>query len=290
MTAARCAVHPQDASDRRNARAGYFITLKSLTRSLLLILCASFFVLAPVQSAYAAKTVILEYGNTRTSVPYKQLENFSKTGKASDKLERFLEKIPLTAKRVSTLLLDESILEDDGVELNEKEIEFLLIQVNKLVGSPLGREDTESLGIALYEAYLDNNMSFIQLARHYPKSKVRLNLKNLDTVHRDVKLFTERWNKFLALVFGPLQQELLCDCDNPTRQLTINDSRTILPIFENSVNQSSIQSQIYADNCFKQKSDRNLALDGVIEQHKAIVQSPIVIGLFSSSQSSPSIK
>ncbi|MDJ0737058.1 MAG: alpha/beta hydrolase [Nostocaceae cyanobacterium] len=198
------------------------LNLKFVARIFLLFLCVSFFVLAPVQSAYAAKTVILEYGNTRISIPYKQLENFSKTGKADDKLERFLQKIPLTAQGVSTLLLDKSILQDDGVELNDQEIEFLLIQVNKLVGSPLGREDIEPLAIALYEAYLNNNMSFIELARRYPKSTVKINLKNLNTVYRDVKLFTEQWNKFFTLVFGPLGQELICDCNNPTAQSKIN--------------------------------------------------------------------
>ncbi|MDJ0616216.1 MAG: alpha/beta hydrolase [Calothrix sp. MO_192.B10] len=251
------------------------LNLKFVARSLLLFLCASFFVLAPVQSAYAAKTVILEYGNTRTSIPYKQLENFSQTGKASDKLERFLQKIPLTAQGVSTLLLDESILEDEGVELNDKEIEFILIQVNKLVGSPLGREDIEPLAIALYEAYLNKNMSFIELAKRYPKSTVKINFKNLNTVYRDVKLFTEQWNKFLTLVFGPLRQELLCDCNNPTAQSKINDSQAILPVAENSINHSSTQLQIYPDNCSKQKPNGNLVLAPEIEQQRTIADTGV---------------
>ena len=53
-----------------------------------------------------------------------------------------------------------------------KRLNFFLLQVNKLVGDPLGREDkglSGPLARALYEAYLDNDMSFIELARRYPE-------------------------------------------------------------------------------------------------------------------------
>lgn len=267
-----------------NFIATYFIAtlsdkcpnLKFFTRILSLSLCICFFVLAPVQSAYAAKTVILEYDTNRTLIPYKQLENFSKTGKTSDRLEKFFQNIPLTAKEVSTLL-DDSI-PDTGVKLNEKEIEFLLIQVNKLVGEPLGREDTGlsgPLARALYEAYLDNDMSFIELARRYPERKVRVNLKNLNIVHRDVKLFMERLDKFLT-AFGPLRQELICNCDNPSTRPEIKDSQALQPVSDNfisknnKIHQNNKQLQIYPDSCSKQKSGSNLILASAIDQHQII--------------------
>ena len=104
--------------------------LKFFTRVLSLSLCVSFFVLAPVESAYAAKSVILEYDTKRTVIPYRQLEKFSKTGKTSQQLESFFQNIPLTEKEVSTLLAGS--IPDTGVKLNQQEIEFLLLQVNKL--------------------------------------------------------------------------------------------------------------------------------------------------------------
>lgn len=210
-----------------------YLNLKFVARNLLVVILVSFFVFAPVPSAYAARTVILEYESTRTSISYKQLENFAKTGTTSDELKKFFQKIPLTPKEVSTLLYES--IPDTGVKLNEKETEFLLIQLNKLVGSQFGREDTKSLAKALSEAYLDRDMSIIELARRYPKSTVKLNLKNLDTVERDVKLFVERWDKFLRL-FGPLREELLCNCDNIT-----------------PLNRSPRQLEILPDNC----SDEN---------------------------------
>ncbi len=248
--------------------------LKFFTRILSLSLCVSFFVLAPVQSAYAAKSIILEYDTKRTVIPYRQLETFSKTGKTSQKLESFFQNIPLTGKEVSTLLAGS--IPDTGVKLNQQEIEFLLLQVNKLVGDPLGREDqglSGPLARALYEAYLDNDMSFIELARRYPERQVRVNLKNLNIVHRDVKLFMERLDRFLT-AFGPLRQELICNCGNLTTQSEIKDSQVLQPVSENFsenfVHQNNKQLQIYSDSCSKQKSKNNLILASTINQHQII--------------------
>lgn len=244
--------------------------LKFFTRVLSLSLCVSFLVLAPVQSAYAAKSVILEYDTKRTVIPYRQLETFSKTGKTSQQLERFFQNIPLTGKEVSTLLAVS--IPDTGVKLNQQEIEFLLLQVNKLVGDPLGREDkglSGPLAKALYEAYLDNDMSFIELARRYSERQVRVNLKNLNIVHRDVKLFMERLDRFLT-AFGPLRQELICNCDNPTTRSQIKDSQALRPVSEKLVNQNNKQLQRYPDSCSKQNSKNNLILASAIDQHQII--------------------
>ncbi len=80
-----------------------------------------------MQSAYAAKNVIVEYENNRITIPFKQLQKFAKTGTAKGKLKDFLDSIPLDTKS-APVLLNGAIPETD-VDLNQKEIEFLLIQI-----------------------------------------------------------------------------------------------------------------------------------------------------------------
>lgn len=245
-----------------------WLKFKFPTRTLLIYLCAILLIFAFMQPAYAAKNVIVEYENNRITVPFKQLQKFAKTGTADIKLNNFLDTIPLDVKEAPTLL--NGAIPQTGLELNEREIEFLLIQTNKLVGSPLGQETKGlkgPLAQALNKAFLNNNMSFIELARLYPEKTVKVDLKNLNTVHRDVTLIMTRLDKF-AKVFGPLRAELICGCEIPIAESKINNLPTVLPVAENSFSKNGKTKIILQSS--QQQLETPLPIVSAIEQKSAI--------------------
>ena len=247
-----------------------WLKLKFIAEKLLIYLCVSFLAFAPMQSAYAAKNVIVEYESNRITVPFKQLQKFAKTGTANGKLKDFLDTIPLDTESAPALL--NGAIPQTGLELNQREIEFLLIQVNKLVGSPLGEEvkgvtEKEPLAVALRDAFLNNNLSFIEIARLYPEKTVKMNLKKLNTVHRDATFIMERLDKFLK-AFGPLQAELVCGCSLPVNDSKISDFPTVKPVAENPLNKNSKIKTSKLDS--QQNPETPLLIASAIKQKPAI--------------------
>lgn len=243
-----------------------WLKIKFIAKKILIYLCVIFLAFAPMQSVYAAKNVIVEYENNRITVPFKQLQKFAKTGTANGKLKNFLDTIPLDKKSAPALL--NGAIPQTGVDLNEKEIEFLLIQINKLVGSPLGEEvkgvtEKEPLAIALRNAFLNNNMSFIEIARLYPEKTVKMNLKKLNTVHRDATFIMERLDKFLK-AFAPLQAELVCGCSITNNDSQISDLPNSKIIAEKSLNKNSKNknSNLYS----QQKPENPLLIASAMKQ------------------------
>ena len=247
-----------------------WLKLKFIAEKLLIYLCVSFLAFAPMQSAYAAKNVIVEYESNRITVPFKQLQKFAKTGTANGKLKDFLDTIPLDTESAPALL--NGAIPQTGLELNQREIEFLLIQVNKLVGSPLGEEvkgvtEKEPLAVALRDASLNNNLSFIEIARLYPEKTVKMNLKKLNTVHRDATFIMERLDKFLT-AFGPLQAELICGCSITNNDSQISDFPNSKIIAEKPLNKSIKIKASKLDS--QQKPETSLLIASAIKQQPAI--------------------
>ncbi|MDJ0707872.1 MAG: alpha/beta hydrolase [Leptolyngbyaceae cyanobacterium MO_188.B28] len=168
-------------------------------------------------SASAAKTVILRYQDIRSSVPLVDVEDFVTDGETSETLQAFLHQTPLSSDMLTTLLTDE--IPDTGIPLGSTDIEFLLFQLNKLVGDPLNREHLEPLGEALYYAFLDGSMSVLELVRLYPASEVRLELHLLSRVHRDIDLFVQRITPLFNF-FEELLPDLVCECETGAESVT----------------------------------------------------------------------
>lgn len=161
-------------------------------------------------AAKAADTVNIQYLDLRARLPVSDLETFATDGTASPALSEFLEQTPIPLDALS-VLLDASV-PDTGIPLGRSDIEFLLFQLNKIVGNPSARSDLRPLAEALRSAYLDRNMSMLELIKRYPANEVRLDIRELGIVYRDVNLFVERLTPIFNF-FSELLPDLVCECD-----------------------------------------------------------------------------
>ena len=182
-------------------------TTKCLAQSCFLAVAQ---VMAIATSASAAETVILRYRSLQVTVPMSDVEEFAEEGITSDALQTFLDQTPLSPELMNTLLGDS--IPDTGIPLGPTDIQFLLFQLNKIVGDPLNREDLDPLDRALRSAYLDQNISVLELAKHYPESEVRLDLGRLERVHTDVSLFVQRITPLFNF-FDELLPDMVCECE-----------------------------------------------------------------------------
>ena len=199
-----CGVRGQPASKRLNPK---WLSLRRVVQSCIFGIAPIFCFMA---SASAAETVHLSYQNIRASVPLADVENFAAEGETSEALQAFLDQTPLSPVLMGTLL--DAAIPDTGIPLGPDDIQFLLFQLNKVVGNPSNRGDLEPLAQALYSAYLDGNMSVLELVKRYPASEVRLDLRRLERVERDVSLFVERITPLFNF-FEELLPDLVCECE-----------------------------------------------------------------------------
>ena len=178
----------------------------ALSLSLILSLCGF------VSSASAADIVNLRYLDTRSSVPLEAIETLAEGGETSEALQTFLNQTPLDVEDLATLL--DASIPDTGIPLGPTDIQFLLFQLNKVVGDP-SSSDFEPLGLALRSAYLDGDMSVLELLRRYPESEVRLDLRRLSIVQRDADLFVRRLSTLFTF-FEEVLPDLVCECETDT--------------------------------------------------------------------------
>ena len=161
-------------------------------------------------TAKAADIVNIQFLDLRARLPVSDLETFAADGIASPALTEFLEQTPIPFEALP-VLLDGSI-PDTGIPLGRSDIEFLLFQLNKIVGNPSARGDLLPLAKALQSAYLDRNMSMLELIKRYPDNEVRFDIRELGIVYRDVNLFVERLTPIFNF-FSELLPDLVCECD-----------------------------------------------------------------------------
>ena len=160
--------------------------------------------------AQAADTVNIQFLDLRASLPVSDLEDFAAAGTLSPELQEFLEQTPIPVEALSVLL--DAAIPDTGIPLGNSDIQFLLYQLNKIVGNPSVRGDLTPLAQALNSAYLDGNMSMLELIKRYPEDEVRFDIRELGIVYRDVNLFVERLTPLFNF-FSELLPDLVCECD-----------------------------------------------------------------------------
>ncbi|MEM9215209.1 MAG: alpha/beta hydrolase [Cyanobacteria bacterium P01_F01_bin.150] len=212
--------------------------LGSLKGALVAMVCA--FGLSP--SAQAADTVILKYQSIQATVSVDEVEDFAADHQdISEPLQRFLEQTPLSPELMATLL--DASIPDTGIPLGNTDIQFLLYQLNKLVGDPLTREDLRPLALALQSAYLDQDMSMLEIARRYPEDEVRLDFGQLEKVHRDVTLFVQRITPLLNF-FDELLPDMVCECEEENDELTAMGQKFCRTVPDNPI-QTTLASKSY---------------------------------------------
>lgn len=156
----------------------------------------------------AAETVVLYNRDLRTTVPLTELEVFAAEGKASPSLQEFLAQTSAAPTDIQQWL-STAISPGFGAVLPEG---FVLNQINKILGEPLGREDLSPLRKALKKAFEnDQAFSVLEVLQDYPESTVRLDLTNLGQVYTDISLFVSRLEPVLTIA-EKLLPELVCNC------------------------------------------------------------------------------
>lgn len=168
-------------------------------------------VLCLATRAHASDLVILQYYDRQLAIPRSELQAFADQGTLTPELDGFLKQNRADPEQVRRWLTVEIGPEFDA-QLPE---EFVLIQINKTLGDPLGREDLTSLRQALASAYRsDQTFSLLEVLQKYPKDSVRLTLNSLERAYNDISLFVTRIQPVLN-VTQQLLPELLCNCSLP---------------------------------------------------------------------------
>ena len=216
-------------------------------------------------NAQAADTVLLKYRSIQSTVSLDEVEDFATDHQdISESLQAFLEQTPLSPELMATLL--DASIPDTGIPLGDTDIQFLLYQLNKLVGDPLGREDLLPLALALRSAYLDQDMSMLELAKRYPEDEVRLDLGQLENVHRDVTLFVQRITPLLNF-FDELLPDMVCECDEDSGELTAQTVST--------ASHTSPNGGVDAETCLRTHPDLTAYTRFIPSQTKAIGNSEL---------------
>ncbi|NJO77095.1 MAG: alpha/beta hydrolase [Cyanobacteria bacterium RM1_2_2] len=180
-----------------------------------------FYCISPVS---AAETVVLQYADRQVTVSLTELKTFVETGEPSPILQEFIERVP--SDQVFERQLFSSNLplrfEPSGEPNISRNAQFILYQINKLVGKPSGEENYPALRTALIEASGGRGLTLIGLIEAYPEASVRVELRDLERVYSDINLFIERIQPLVQS--RQLIEDWLCDCvpvdDSPTVEAT----------------------------------------------------------------------
>lgn len=216
-----------------NGKSGLSLLPKAFFFGALGMLCLS-------STAKAANTIILQYGTEERTFEVDNIARFSRTGEAATpELESFFQDAPTARRLVQELLNAEIYISPTFISKIERGLEsptgeFILIQIDKLIGSPSDTaEDLQPLKTAIVDAFQnDNRFSLLELIEQYPESQIRLDLTDLEPVFNDVKGFVERVLPALEVAREYLQN-IICDCQTtPAAQgaETRQSSAEVVPV------------------------------------------------------------
>lgn len=173
-----------------------------------LILALGILLFVLVSRASAAETVLLQNFDARLSIPISELQEFAKTGTLSAPLQIFL-----TEADQDPAVLREVL--NSPIRLGQTPLlprEFALIQINRAIGDPLGREDQlKILSQALQKsARSDQKITLLELVENYPNRSVRISLDQVIPIYKDVSQLLDRFVPILSVV-EQLLPEMVCD-------------------------------------------------------------------------------
>ncbi|MDG2614680.1 C45 family autoproteolytic acyltransferase/hydrolase [Thermoleptolyngbya sichuanensis XZ-Cy5] len=157
----------------------------------------------------AAQTVILQFRDQRLSVPYAELATFAAQKTLSEPTQALLIAAEIEPDAMHHWLTQAIALPNlDALP----ERQFILLQINKTVGDPLGSERLDEVETALRRALRDDGaFSVLELLQQYPQPAVRLEVGRLEQAYTDVELVVNRLLPVLRTV-QTLLPELVCDC------------------------------------------------------------------------------
>lgn len=169
--------------------------------------------------AIAADSVLIQYQGRERTITTSGLEAFVTTGEAvSDDVQEFFTENPEIATIAQDIISAEIFINPSFIEQFEGSSlgEFVLIQLNKVLGTPSGNEDLEPLRVAVVNSFEgDNRFSVLEIIENYPSDTIRLDFSGLQPIVRDVRTFVERVQPALE-VAREFLQDIVCDCEPGT--------------------------------------------------------------------------
>lgn len=165
------------------------------------------------EPAHAAKTVILQYADRRVTVPLTELQAFVEDGEETAQLREFVQRIPASEAFSRQILVRDLPVRfaPSGDQQISRNAQFILYQINKLVGKPSGEENYPALRKALIEASTGRRgLTILRLLETYPEATVRVDLLNLERVFTDISLYLERLQPLLQS--QQLINDWFCEC------------------------------------------------------------------------------
>jgi len=176
--------------------------------------------------AQAADSVLLQYQERERTVTVDDLETFASTGEAvSDDVRAFFDENPEVASFANEVLTTEIFISPQFIErFSDSSLgEFVLIQLNKVLGTTSGNEDLEPLRVAIADSFDDDNrFSVLEIVENYPEDTIRLDFSGLQPVVNDVKAFIEQVEPALQ-VAREFLQDVVCECET-NREVAATDT------------------------------------------------------------------
>jgi hypothetical protein len=190
----------------------YRLTTRFKRSAVYLLLGIGISLLFLIRPVHASGTVLLQSRDVRMTIPLAELQAFVADEATSPELQQFWQDSRENPADVKQWLITEIT---PPREVRQVGSEFVLLQINKTVGDPLGRENLEPLRTAFGRALKDDNsFSILNVLENYPESNVRLEVHRLGRVYTDVNSLVTRIEPVLDIAQA-LLPELLCDCNLP---------------------------------------------------------------------------
>jgi hypothetical protein len=200
----------------------YRLTIRWKRSGVYLLLGIGISFLFLIRPVSASGTVLLQSRDVRMTIALAELQAFIADEATSPELQQFWQETNHNPADVKQWLTTEIT---PPPEVRQVGSEFVLLQINKVVGDPLGRESLEPLRTAFERALKDDNsFSILNVLENYPESSVRLEVHRLEQVYTDVNSLVTRIEPLLNIAQA-LLPELLCDCNLPTESPDVSLSQ-----------------------------------------------------------------
>ncbi|WNZ25377.1 alpha/beta hydrolase [Leptolyngbya sp. NK1-12] len=178
------------------------------------------FLIAPV---HASTTVLLQSRDLKLPVSLTELQAFVADQDTSPALQQFWQDSEQKPADVKRWLTTEITAPEQFQAISS---DFTLLQINKIVGDSLGREDLEPLRLAFAKTFkTDRSFSILEILQNYPRGEVRLEVSRLGQVYTDVNLLVTRIEPILKTAEA-LLPELVCDCNIAVNTTANTESNT----------------------------------------------------------------
>lgn len=177
------------------------------------LLSVGIFFLLLTSQVHASETILLQHRDLKLSIPLADLQAFATDQDTSPALQQFWQDTnqkPTEVKQWLTTKITPPQL------TRWIPSDFVLLQINKILGDPLGRENLEPLREAFGKTFKkDNTFSILEILENYPKSEMRLETSRLEQVYNDVNLLVTRIEPVLETAVA-LLPEMVCECNIAT--------------------------------------------------------------------------